>query len=103
MQEQGANPLPAQHPNRPGANPPFTVANTIFICGIDSPTLNQGDSQADHIDSEVFDDDFVSCMDKKIKELDNNLKSYSNSQIRLNPGQKKMLKHLSSGQGTSTT
>ena len=39
MQEQGANPLPAQHPNRPGANPPFTVANTIFICGIDSPTL----------------------------------------------------------------
>ena len=41
MQAQGENPLPAQHPDRPGANPTFTVANTMFICDIDSPKLFQ--------------------------------------------------------------
>ena len=87
----------AQHTDRTGANPPFTVANSMFICGIDSPTLFQGDLQAERISGKVFDDDFVLCMDRIVKELDDNLKSYStltsaNGQIRLNPGQKNNVK-----------
>ena len=79
----------------------------MFICRIDSPTLFQGDSQAERISREVFDDVFVSCMDKTVKDLDDDLESYStlkakNSQICLNLGQKKILKNLSSGQGAST-
>ena len=67
MQEQGENPPTAQHPARPGANPPFTVANVVFICGINIPTLFQGDSQEKRISSELFDDNFMSCMDKIVK------------------------------------
>ena len=67
MQLQGANPSPAQHQARPGANTPFAVANAMFIYGIDSPTLFQRDSQAEQITGEVFDDYFVSCLDKTVK------------------------------------
>ena len=80
----------------PGANPPFMVANMMFICGIDSPTIFQGDSQAKRICGNVFDDDFMSCMYKAGKELYDNSESYStltvvNGKIRLNPGQKNNL------------
>ena len=79
--------MPEQHPDRPGANPPFAVTNAIFICGIYSPPPFQRDSQAEQIPRKVFDDDFVSCMDKTVTELYDNLKSYStltaaNGQIR---------------------
>ena len=67
MQPQGANLSPAQHPDRPGAKQLFMVVNTIFICGIESLTLFQGDSQAERIYGKVFDDEFVSCMDKTVK------------------------------------
>ena len=91
MQAQGANPPPEQYMARPDANPPFTVTNTIFICGNYIPTLFQGNSQAERISGELFDDKFMSCIDKTVKELDNNLKSNStltatNGQISLNPG-----------------
>ena len=66
-----------QHLARSGANPIFTVGNVTFVCGISSPTLLQGDSRAKHIYGEVFDDDFISCMDKTVQELDDYLKSYS--------------------------
>ena len=39
MQAQGENQSAAQHPASPSANPPFTVANAMFICGIDSSTI----------------------------------------------------------------
>ena len=94
MQAQGENPPPAQHLARPGANPPFTVANTMCKSGINIPTLFQGDSQAERISGEVFDDEFMACMDKTVKELDDDLKSSlnftaANGQIRLNLAQKK--------------
>ena len=97
MQAQGANPLPAQHPARPGENTPFMVANAIFICGIYIPTLFKGNSQAKRIAGKLFHYDFVSCMDKTVKESYDDLNSYStltaaNGQIRLNPGQKKDVK-----------
>ena len=86
-------PPPSQQQDRPGSNPPFTVSNVTFICGIDSPMIFQADSQAMRISGGVFYDDLISCMDKVVKELNDDLKSYStltaaNGQIRLNPGQK---------------
>ena len=97
MRAQETNPYPAQYSARPGANPPFKVAIVMFIFGNDSAPLFQEDSQAKKVASELFDDDFVSCMDKNVKELDDNLNSYSlltaaNSQIRLNMVQKKNVK-----------
>ena len=77
MQAQGENPPPAQHPYMPSADTPFAVVNTVFICVIISPTLFQGDSQVKRIARKVFDDDFMSCMDKTVKELYDYLKSYS--------------------------
>ena len=67
MQSQGAKTLPEKHPARPGTNPPFTVANAMFICGIGSPNIFQADSQAERISGKVFDDEFVSCMDITVK------------------------------------
>ena len=74
IQAQVANPPPAQHPSRSGVNPPFTVANVMFICGINIPTVFQGDSHAERISGKLFDYDFMSCMDKTVKELDDDLK-----------------------------
>ena len=67
MQPQGENLPPEKHPDRPGANQPFTVANTMFICGINRPTLFQVDSQSKRISGKLFDDEFMSCMDKTVK------------------------------------
>ena len=94
MQAQGANTPLAQHLATPGTNPSFTDTNTMFICGINSPTVFQGDSQTKWVYGKLFDDDFISYMDKKVKELDDEIKSYStltamNSQIRLNKEPKK--------------
>ena len=107
MQVQGANKPPVQHLARPSANTLFMAGNATYICGINSSTLLQRDSQAERIAGEVFNDEFMSCMDKAVKKLENDLKSYSalmasNGQIRLNTGQKKMLKHSSIGLDTST-
>ena len=73
------------------------VANAMYDCSITDVTVFQGISKAACIASEVFDNDFSSCMDKTFSDLDNNLKSYSilmvtNSQIRLSPGKKKNIK-----------
>ena len=80
-----------------GANPPFTLANAIFGCGITDAALFDGDTKASRIATEIFDYDFTSCMDKTYVELDDDLKSYStltsaDGQIRLTPGHKKSIK-----------
>ena len=69
----------------------------MFVCGINIPTLCQGDSQDDRVSGELFDYELITCMDETVKELDNDLKSYSalaaaNGQIRLNPGHKRNVK-----------
>ena len=78
----------------PGANPPFTPANTMFYCGITDAVLFDGDAKASRIATEIFDDNFASCMYKTDVELDDDLRSYStltaaHGQIRLTPGHKK--------------
>ena len=78
--------------------PPLnTVYNAMILCGVDDNANFNGETAAQRIAAEVFDDDFASCMDKTLPELDDDFKSYSsltaqNGQIRLNPGVKKRIK-----------
>ena len=76
-----------------------TVEDAIILCGVNDTTSFNGDTKAERIADDVFDDDFQSCMDKTIKELDEDLKSYSaltigNGQIRLTPGNKRNIRGL---------
>ena len=48
----------------PGANPNFTLAKAMFDCGITDAILFDGDTKAIRIATELFDDNFTSCMDK---------------------------------------
>ena len=71
----------------PGANPPFTLANTIFGCGITNTALFGKNTKTSRIATELFDDNFTSY-------IDDGLKSYSTltaaeGHIRLTPGYKK--------------
>ena len=87
------------HPAAPGANPPFTLVNVMFDCGITDAALFDGDTKASRIATELFDNNFTSCMDKMYVKLDEDLKSYStltaaHGQIWLTPGHKKNIKEL---------
>ena len=48
----------------PGANPPFTFESAMFDCGITDAVLFEKNTKASRIATELFDDDFTSCMDK---------------------------------------
>ena len=83
----------------PGDNPPLTLANAILDCGITDGVLFDGDTKASRIYTEIFDDNFTSCMYKTYVKLDDDLKSYStlttaHGQIRLIPSHKKNIKEL---------
>ena len=77
--------------------PPFTVTDAMVLCGVPNATMFNGNTQAQRIAEDVFDDDFQSTMDKTFHELEDDFKSYSTmtvnqGQIRLNPGTKKRIK-----------
>ena len=79
----------------PGANPHLTLANDMFDWGITDAVLFDGDTKASRIATELFDDNFTSCMDKTYVELDD--ESYytltaAHIHIRLTPGHKKNIK-----------
>ena len=81
----------------PGPNPPFTLAIAMFNCSITDAVLFCADTKASRIATEIFDDDFASCMDKMYAELDVDLKSYStltaaHDHIRLTPSHKNNIK-----------
>ena len=76
-----------------------TVLKAIQACGVNTLIQFNGATQAERISSEIFDDDFMSCMDKTMDELMTDLKSYSaltvaNGQIRLTPGITKKSKSI---------
>ena len=54
----------------------FTVHNAMITCGVDDSLLFNGSSAATRIATECFDDDFSSCLDKTMKELDDDLSTY---------------------------
>ena len=81
----------------PGDNPPFTLANAMFNCGIMDAALFDGNTKASRIATELFDDNFTPFMDKTYVRLYDDLKSYStltaaHGQIRLTPSHKKNIK-----------
>ena len=83
----------------PGANPPFTLANALCDYSITDAVLFDGDTKASRIATELFDDNFMSCMDKTYVELDDDLNLYStlnftHGQIRLTPGHNKNIKEF---------
>jgi hypothetical protein len=54
------------------ADIPGTVLNALIACGVDNVTLFLGETQAQRIADDIFDDTFTSCMDVTFKELDAN-------------------------------
>ena len=85
--------MPHIHVTEAGVNLPFTVANAVFYCGVMEGALFKDNTKSDRMSAELFDDDFLSCMEKTYEEFDEELKSYSNltvvnGKIRLGPGQK---------------
>jgi hypothetical protein len=74
----------------------------MVVCGVNDEALFDGDTAAQRIATDLFGDDFVTCMDKSFTELDSEFKTYSDltqnhltqnqGQIRLLPGTKRMIK-----------
>lgn len=76
---------------------PFTVMDAMIACGINNAVFFNGATACQRIATEIFDNDFLSCLDKSYTELDDSLKDYSaltvaNGQIRLTPGIKTNVK-----------
>ena len=75
----------------------YTVREAMAECGVNDDDNFDEKSSAQRIASDIFSDDFSTCMDKSHKELDSDFKSYSDltqnqGQIRISPGVKKNIK-----------
>ena len=79
-------------------NPPtYTVLEAVIACGVDNNAMFDGNTAAERIATDLFDDSYVTAMDKTWEELDTDFKSYTDltqnqGQIRLLPGIKRNLK-----------
>ena len=76
-----------------------TVRSALVLCGVSDVVGWNNQTDAQRIASDLFDDDFRSCMDKTFSSLDEDWKTYSNvtianGQIRLLPGVKKNIRAL---------
>ena len=85
---------PAVPPNAPAV---YTVREAMTECGVDDVDLFDGRTQAERLATDLFSDDFHTCMDKTHAELDSDFKTYSDltqvqGQIRVTPGVKKNIK-----------
>ena len=92
------------HVTMVGVEPPFTVENTIFDCGVMYIALFNGVTKAERMNAEIFDDEFLSYMENTYKEFEKDLKSYSNltvvnGRINIGPGYKKTSRLLLNGLG----
>ena len=70
-----------------------TVRMAIALCGINDINLFHGSTQAQRIARDVFSDDFLMCMDKTPKDIQDDLKYYTSltvaqGQTRFTPRQK---------------
>ena len=74
--------------------PVFTVLDAMAQCGVNNVDLFNGQTAAERFAADLFGNDFVSCMDKTMEELNQDFKSYSEltqvqGQIRITPGAKR--------------
>ena len=75
----------------------MTIFDAMVACGVDNAIRFNGDTAAERIATEIFDNDFMSCLDKDVSELEDDFKTYSGltvnqGQIRLHPGTKRHIK-----------
>ena len=54
----------------------FTVHEAMTACGVDDVALFNGFTQAQRLAFEIFDNEFISYMDKTLEEVDEDLKTY---------------------------
>ena len=76
-----------------------TVHLLLLSIGISDVRVFLGQTDAQRLSDEMFDNDFRSCMDKTHEEIESDLKAYSSltvaqGQIRLNPGIKRGIKAM---------
>ena len=76
--------------------PPNFVLNAVLACGVSYLPLFDGQSPAERVTSEVFENDFVTCKNLTKEDLNDSIKSYTNltianGRIVLNPLTKKRL------------
>ena len=69
----------------------------MIACGVNNVDVFLGNTPAFRLATDIFGDDFTTCMDKTFVELDSNFKTYSDltqvqGQIRLLPGIKQKFK-----------
>ena len=76
--------------------PPNFVLNAVLACGVPNLPLFDGQSPAERVTSEVFENDFVTCKNLTKEDLNDSIRSYANltvanGRIVLNPLTKKRL------------
>ena len=55
----------------------YTVLNSMVLCGVDNVIQFAGETAAERIATQIFANDFYTCMDKSMRVLDVDFKSYS--------------------------
>jgi hypothetical protein len=65
--------------------PLFTVEQAMIACGVDNDIMFNGVTKTTRLASDIFNDDFQTCIDKTIEELESNFKDYS--MLTVNQGQ----------------
>ncbi len=77
-----------------------TMIDALILCGLDSnPIIFNGETIPTRVSSDIFDDSFMTCMDKTRTELEDSWKTYAQltvnqGQIRLRPQEKKKVRAL---------
>ncbi len=74
----------------------FTVQQALAACGVNNVDLFDGETQAQRLATDMFDNSYESCKDKTSHEMDSDFKTYSTltqaqGQIRLLPGTKRSI------------
>jgi hypothetical protein len=77
--------------------PAFIVYDGMVLCGVNDDAEFKGDTPAVRIASDLFGDDFATCMNKGFTELDYEFKTcceltVNQGQVRLLPGTKRNIK-----------
>ena len=62
---------------QPPLPPVFTVHDAMVAAGVDDTDNFNGQSSAERLAEDLFNDEFLACMDKSHKDIEDDFKSYS--------------------------
>jgi hypothetical protein len=74
----------------------LTIVDAMIACGVDHDVLFLDETQAQRLASDIFGDQFATCLDVTFKELDDHFKTYSD--LTLAQGQMYCLRHATLGE-----